>query len=490
MKNSLKLGLLTAWILSGSSLIVNCQAKPPPALSGKGQHAKNQKDGQSQESQESGDPDASNANFLARSWDQPQLLETDDVSRAWKVYLAASPDNKIGAVWAQHDGTVHNVWARIFAANQWGAPVRIGIGGSGDNLATPIVPVMAWTKNQAIAVWVSIGGSSTQVYSATYNTATSQWTAATKISAHSVGAPQYLNLSCQPDLGCIAAWALQSLSDSGSHVEAVWFRNGTWGSVQALSSISTNWINYLSLDTNASGDAAAVWNQDSGDGNANTVNIPRLWFNRFKGVTQKWDGSKLIDGAPADHSSDLGALTMTDEGRIAVVWLQDGINKNQAQIMATIETSQGWSQPTVISDDALDARSPRITFDQKSTFHAIWYRDLEGGVYTKAYQSDKGWLSTTKLGGNSNGKGWFPLITSHSSGVALATWAQWEGSHYIVKASRFDGTRWGNDEVVPRLGSSGDATYPIPLIANDLTTFIGYYQADGDRMDVWTIRLK
>lgn len=430
-----------------------------------------------------------NTAFATSKWTTPQLMESDDVGKAWKTRVAISSGDRIAAAWSQHDGTKFNVTARVLANNQWTEPEMIGAGQAAEAANIFQEPKVAFFKENAMVVWTMGINQIWQVNANIFDSATQSWTGHVVMTSHTAGNTYGLDLEANKNGVGHIIWYLET-DDNGAVMQGRSYDNGTWGNLLTFGTGSGfNTVQGSDVKVKSNGDAIAVWAQDDASEAAGTGMKPHyIWMNRYTHANKQWESTPQKAQECNGVSCLQPSIELLSNGRAVMTWIH--VNDKDSQVWAKMETANGWGAPELLSGaDIKDATAPRIGVDQYDNIHVTWYRRDDGGIYSRYYINNIGWQKDiVKIGtGTSTNKGWFPEMTVHPSGMAITTWAQWDGTRYNAWTNRFDGKTWGTPEMLPRAGTGGDITFPFMVINSQFKSFGVYYQDDGDRPDVWSI---
>jgi hypothetical protein len=136
----------------------------------------------------------------------------------------------------------------------------------------------------------------------------------------------------------------------------------------------------------STGDAVAVWSQTEEIGDPeDTIQIARVWFNRFTDAGHGWGTAAPIDGSK-EHA-DVPQVAI-DSKNIMVIWeqinaLPNGERRNS--IFANRYTINGvggtWGNAVVIDLDNLGhASNPQMVVDSLGNARAVWSQGSSLGV--------------------------------------------------------------------------------------------------------------
>ena len=104
--------------------------------------------------------------FNGTSWGTAELIETDDVGGAYNPQIAFDNSGNAIAVWAQSDSTRHNIWTNRFNGTSWGTAELIET----DNVDSASNPKIAFDySGHAIAVWAQSDGTRHNIWTNRFN---------------------------------------------------------------------------------------------------------------------------------------------------------------------------------------------------------------------------------------------------------------------------------------------------------------------------------
>ena len=111
-------------------------------------------------------------------------------------------------------------------------------------------------------------------------------------------------------------------------------------------------------------------------------------------------------------------------------------------LFALPAAAQTWSAPVDLSVAGQRAEAPQVTSDSAGVATAVWYRYNGTNYVVQASRfSGSTWSAPVNL--SVSGQNAFtPQVTVDSAGVATAAWYRFNGTDYIIQASRFSGSSW------------------------------------------------
>ena len=111
---------------------------------------------------------------VVTGWGKAGLIETNDTGNVANPQVAMDHGGNAIAVWAQHDGTMNNIWANRYAesAGSWGKAELIELNNSGEG----VVPQIAMDPyGNAIAIWMQHDGTRYDIWVNNYFSEAGAW---------------------------------------------------------------------------------------------------------------------------------------------------------------------------------------------------------------------------------------------------------------------------------------------------------------------------
>ncbi len=250
--------------------------------------------------------------FNGSSWGSAELIETNDLGRAWRPQIAIDSSGNAIAVWHQSFGTRYNIWANRFNGSSWGSAELIGA----DDTVWTSTPQIAFDSNgNAIAVWHQFDGTRDNIWANRFNG--SGWGSAELIETDNTGDALVPQIAFDSSGNAIAVWA--QYDGTRDNIWANRFNGSSWGSAELIETNDTGRARNPQIAFDSSGNAIAVWRQDDGVRD-------NIWANRFNGSS--WGSAALIE---ADNAGDGWSpqIAFDSSGNAIAVWHQsDGTRDN------------------------------------------------------------------------------------------------------------------------------------------------------------------
>jgi hypothetical protein len=310
-------------------------------------------------------------------WGKANEIASAVAGRPMDPKIAMDAQGNAMLVWAEHDGTRSNIWAKRFAVNGgWGNQERIE---SASGTAFDAQVAMD-AQGNAIAVWTQREGAREVIWSNRY-AINGGWGVAVRVEtdADSGG---YSQIAMNAAGSAVAVW--QRFSGTGNGLWAnTWSTNGGWGA-QELVANALGYVSGSAVAMDATGNAMAIWSdlyRDSGGDFQVAV----------------WASRRIANG--------------------------------------------GWSTPSRLRPDLSGSvNTPSILMDGAGNAVATWAQ-LDGShhrVWTNRYVANQGWSEAGLLDTNNQGDALFVGLAMDESGDAIAVWDQNENGSTRAYFRRFE----------------------------------------------------
>jgi hypothetical protein len=327
------------------------------------------------------------------TWSTPVQLNASPISTGGNTppspQLAVSADGSAIVVWQQLVPGMVNLWANHFAPGTgWGGEQKIQANGKG----TPHSPygdprVAMDAAGNAVAVFSQDVGvpaathpdGSTQVYANRY-VAGMGWSGAVLLSAdwvpnpdmnHSTAAAGLPRVAMDPAGDATAVWT--AVIGQGTNVQAARYdtKSGQWTLPDTATTVSSLGTcpcganpNDLDVAMDASGNAMAVWAEQSGTAVNAQIRAARYM------TGSGWGPSTGLD-AVQGGTDQSPRIAVDSSGNAAAVWYS---SKTPNVIYAAVFQGGAW-KPAVALDDGTYTNTggrPTVTFDALGNGIAVW----------------------------------------------------------------------------------------------------------------------
>lgn len=261
----------------------------------------------------------------------------------------------------------------------------------------------------------------------------------------SAAAPRVLSESAEPDMGApgvgiadggrtVIVWEEK---EAGKVVIAASVRpapGGPWPSPTRISgNLVENNSNHPDLAMNARGDTAVVWERFTEVENVDTATLPAgagAWSapSRVSAVMEKPKGGFY---EPGDQH-----IAIDGEGRAAVVWLREVLNRIEASFQGA---GGAWSEQSAISPEGVLPSDPVVAADGAGDDLAAWVSEAGGKATLASARRASGsnaWSPPVAL--LAEAKDEEPALAMDRQGNAVAAWRRHTAS-YSIEAAGFDG---------------------------------------------------
>jgi hypothetical protein len=279
-------------------------------------------------------------------------------------------------VWTQFENGRNDIWARRYAnaTQQWGAPVRIS---SASALADANVPDVAVdAAGNAIAVWHQGDGRTNHfdVQAARYDAVAGNWSAPFMIS-DGIDSSFNPRIAMNGAGQGIAAWTQQqgdgtTVSNGPQDIAGRSVgSDGTLGSSTRLNAVTgdVDWVyGQVDVAVDASGNGFTLWVQGSGT-------LPFVIHAARFAASPGWQTSRVITDHALDNSYG-PHLAFDASGNAVAIWQQQtGVGAfagfNRFDVVA------GWGVSGNLGDDVPgDVYDPHIAVDGAGNATAVWYQ--------------------------------------------------------------------------------------------------------------------
>lgn len=237
---------------------------------------------------------------------------------------------------------------------------------------------------------------------------------------------------------------------------------GSWSTTVDLSASGYDSFN-PALAVNSGGTAVAAW--ETFDGTNTSIQVSTRSFGG------SWTAPVQVSDSGQDATcADVG---IDSTGNLTVTWQRsDGTN---LIIQAARKSfGGGWSAPVDLSATGQDSFLPVMTVNASGKVVLVWttFDGANLAIQSGTYASGTGWSSAVTLSGAGQ-DAVQPQVAINSSGDAVATWARFDGSNFIVQGSTFTfGGSWST---------------PVNLSATGLDSFLPEVAIDssGNAVAVW-----
>jgi len=420
----------------------------------------------------SGNALASNYNWsfttVDGSWQGAEKLETEE-GRAISPQIAFDNNDNAFAVWQQRDSSdIYSIRVSRFDGTSWGNIEKIETGAG--NSYSPQIAID--TNGNALIVWQQRDANNRgDILSSRFNG--SKWTSAVPI-----------------ETGAFDAQSPQIVIDNNGNALAVWrqhdgtrfnvlanrFDGNSWGSnAELIDSKNTSaQAPQIAIDNN--GNAFAIWQQSG------------IQVNRFDGTT--WGSATSFND---NNLNDDPQIAFDNNGNALAAWITyDSTSK--FRVFVSHFDGTNWGEPELFEtgDTEKGARSPQIGFDNNGNAFVVWYQEDSNSrfnIWANRYDGTS-WTGAELIESNDFGSASRPQIAVDNNGNALVVWSQWDGNRDNVWANRFNGTSWGEPDLI-EIENIGFATGQQISIDTNGNAFAVWYQiGSNNTFNIWANRFE
>ena len=349
-----------------------------------------------------------------------------------------------------------------------------------DNTASANFPQVAFDAHgNALAVWSEFGVSTFNIHSNRYIVATG-WGTPELIETDNAGGARAPQVAIDANGNAIAVW-VQSDGTRTNIWSNRYVASTGWGMGELLETEDIGNANSPQVGFDINGNALAVWVHFDGL-------FDSIVSNRYDAGTKTWGTEKLIE---FDDAGDANTPQMAfdNNGNAFAVWSQsDGTGNNIWSNRYIAGT--GWDTAELIEvDNAGNAFDPQVAVDANGNAVAVWYQSdgSRNNIYSNRYLAGTGW-GTAELIETDAGNALVPQVAVDTKGNALAVWYQSDGSRLNIYSNRYiAGTGWGTAELI-ETDNAGPAADPQVAFDADGNAFAVWAQYDGTHDNIWSNR--
>ena len=367
--------------------------------------------------------DGSETPFEDRVWGTAQLIETESGDAEYPQLGVDGSGNAV-AVWSQHDGNTHSIYAnRYVAGTGWGTAQLIETGDLG-GAGAPQVGVDG--SGNAVAVWYQHDGTRMSIWANRYVQGTG-WGTAELIETDNRGNALYPQVAFDSNGNAVAVWT-QDDSIRWNILSNSYAQGTGWDTAQLIETDNNGDAEDPQVGIDSNGNAIAVWQQHDGTRN-------NIWSNRYTQGTG-WGTAELIE-TDNTWNAFFPQVGIDSNGNAVAVWRQsDGTRYNIWSNRYTQGT--GWGTAELIETvNSIEVEAPQVGVDSSGNAVAVWMQedDLDGtrdNIWSNRYVAGSGWGTAELIETDNNGDAEGPQVGLDGSGNAIAVWFQDDGTRYNI----------------------------------------------------------
>jgi hypothetical protein len=409
---------------------------------------------------------------------QEQLLEADNTYDGGYTHVAANAAGAAIVVWFQDNSFGYTtIWAnRYVSGSGWQGAQAIASGTS--NLQ--VLPrVGIDSAGNATVVWMSANnGVLLDIYASRYVAGTGQWSAPQAIDAGTdpAGYPQ---LAVTNSGEAVAVWKQQS--GATWHVFANRYTSSGWGTAQQIDGPSAFDASFPQITVDGSGNYTATWTQYDGA-------YTNVYANRYL-VSGGWQSAQVIGNATGD-ASGMTNVVANASGTVMAVWTQ--VSGGVDSIYASVFGSGTWGAPQLLESGTDLAETPRAAIDANGNATAVWAQRAGTyySVYRNSYTAGMGWGTEQLLESANTGDAGLPWVGVDSSGNVTALWTQstdQDATFSIYANHRTASGSWTGAKLIE--SGAGDAGAPWGAIDGNGTVIATWEQVSSGPYSIFANRL-
>ncbi len=417
----------------------------------------------------SGNALASNYNWSFTTadgaWQGAEKLETEE-GRASTPQIAFDNNDNAFAVWQQKDNSdIFSIRVSRFDGASWGNIEQIEAGAG--NSYSPQIAID--TNGNALVVWQQRDANNRgDILASRFNG--DSWSSAVPI-----------------ETGAFDAQSPQITIDNNGNALAVWLQHdGTRFNILAnrFDGNSNSWGDNAELidrkDTSAqapqiaidnNGNAFAIWQQSG------------IQVNRFDGTT--WGSATPFND---NNLSDHPQIAFDNNGNALAAWVSYDSNL-KFRIFVSHFDGINWGDPELFETDDTEksARSPEIAFDNNGNAFVVWYQEDSNSrfnIWANRFNGTS-WAGAELIERDDIGSASRPQIVVDNNGNALVVWSQWDGNRDNVWTNRFNGTSWGEPELIEIENISFTTGQQIAIDTNGNAFAVWSQEGSNNTFNIW-----
>ena len=412
-----------------------------------------------------------------RSWSEPVMVSTNSTGYAYDPQVASDGAGNAVAVWQVEDDAYERIWTSTYTAdNGWSTAQQLD-NPSWDYAYYPNIACIG--SGSFIAVWEQDTGTSTGIYSRTWN-ATGGWGEIVLVStdANFAGEPHIdFNVSGNG----FAVWEHYDDTNADYDIHGCRYISGSgWSTPSPVSDEETDVDTYNPrIACNSAGNAAVVWEEYNGD---RYSVYGSLWT-----PEEDWWWPHDLDSGWTSRTQRSPETALDDSGYGLGLFYEYNPNTAKWNLYALpCNTLTGWSDTadllTAEEGESEEYLPLSILFDSNGTAIAAWSQmkdyDTSYNLYSNTYTHTLGWGDEECIEVEMSGHSALPIIDFDGEGNCLAVWYQITPSALSFWSNLYlPGSGWGSPEMV---GQSPEVVLEISENSPGLSV-----DAAGDAFAAW-----
>ena len=203
-----------------------------------------------------------------------------------------------------------------------------------------------------------------------------------------------------------------------------------WGTAELIETNNVGDAVQPKIAVGGGGHAMAVWEQDDGTRR-------NIWANRYT-AGSGWGTAELIESDNAGTAVE-AQIAVDGSGNALAVWVQDSGTRFNIWANRYVVGS-GWGTAVLIeTDNAGDAGSAQIAVDGSGNALAVWGQSdgTRTNIWANRYTVGSGWGAAVLIETDNVGDAGTPQIAVDANGNAQAVWVQSDGTRNNIWVNRY-----------------------------------------------------
>jgi len=287
---------------------------------------------------------------------------------ASSAHLAVNAHGYAVAVWLRGVTGPRQVWVNRYDPSSGWATAAAIPGAQAVLGSEPHVAVDA--NNNAFVVWQQTNGSHVDIMSRLYVFGTG-WDAVRPVDTSNTGTASVPQVAFDSDGNALATWVQRDGSSFRIRSNRYSPGNG-WGIAEMIEAQNIGTAVGPQIAMDASGNAIAVWEQNTGTGNF------AIWSNRYT-VGSGWGAAAPIETDPYDASSP--QIAMDASGNAIAVWSEEESSLSFRTWSSRYTSAGGWSPSARIQTDSISSLNPRLAVNPSGDAVVVWEQVISLDVH-------------------------------------------------------------------------------------------------------------
>jgi hypothetical protein len=191
-----------------------------------------------------------------------------------------------------------------------------------------------------------------------------------------------------------------------------------------------------------------------------------------------------VDSPGIAHNPQVG---VDESGNAVAVWRQSDGSRYNIWANRYI-VSSGWATAQLIeTGDAGDVGNPQVAVDRSGVAVAVWAQNdgSRYNIWANRYAAGWGWGTATLIETDNTGDASTPQVAVDGSGNAVAVWTQFDGTWNSIYSNRYAaGTGWGTARLIDG-DVAGNAQGPQVALDKSGSAVAVWEEWDGTGYNIW-----